>query len=88
MRKLISALIGFYRYLVSPFIGHSCRYTPTCSVYAQTAVIRFGVIKGGWMSIKRIGTCHPWHKGGYDPVPEEEQTSNPNITPGKTRNQK
>jgi len=74
MRKIISALIGLYRYLVSPFIGHSCRFTPTCSEYAQTAVIRFGVFKGGWMSIKRIGSCHPWHNGGYDPVPDEEQT--------------
>lgn len=71
MRKVISGIIGLYRYLLSPILGPSCRFTPTCSEYAQTAIIRFGVIKGGWISIKRIGSCHPWGKSGYDPVPEK-----------------
>jgi len=70
MRKVISGIIGLYRYLVSPFLGPNCRYTPTCSEYAQTAVMRFGIFKGGWIAIKRIGSCHPWGKSGYDPVPE------------------
>jgi putative membrane protein insertion efficiency factor len=71
MRKIISGIIGLYRYLLSPFLGPSSRFTPTCSEYAQTAVMRFGVIKGGWISIKRIVSCHPWGKSGYDPVPEK-----------------
>jgi len=70
MRKIVSALIGLYRYLVSPFLGPNCRYTPTCSEYAQTAVMRFGVFKGSWIAIKRILSCHPWGQSGYDPVPE------------------
>ena len=72
MRKIISGIIGVYRYLVSPFLGPNCRYTPTCSEYAQTAVMRFGVFKGGWIAIKRILSCHPWGKDGYDPVPEKK----------------
>ena len=76
MRKIISGIIGVYRYVLSPFLGPSCRYTPTCSEYAQTAVIRFGVLKGGWLAIKRIGSCHPWGKSGYDPVPEKNSDPN------------
>lgn len=72
MRKIISGIIGFYRYVISPILGPSCRFTPTCSEYAQTAIMRYGVIKGGWISIKRIGSCHPWGKSGYDPVPEKK----------------
>jgi len=71
MRKIISGIIGFYRYVISPILGPSCRYTPTCSEYSQEAVMRFGVIKGGWLSIKRILSCHPWGNSGYDPVPEK-----------------
>ena len=70
MRKIISGIIGLYRYLVSPFLGPNCRYTPTCSEYAQTSVMRFGVFKGGWLALKRIVSCHPWGNSGYDPVPE------------------
>jgi len=73
MRKIISGIIGFYRYIISPILGPRCRYTPTCSEYAQTAVMRFGVIKGGWLSIKRIVSCHPWGNSGYDPVPDEKR---------------
>lgn len=72
MRKIISGIIGLYRYLVSPFLGPNCRYTPTCSEYAQTSVMRFGVFKGGWLALKRIMSCHPWGSSGYDPVPEIE----------------
>jgi uncharacterized protein len=72
MRKIVSGLISIYRYLISPFLGPNCRYTPTCSEYAQTAVMRFGVFKGGWIAIRRILSCHPWGKDGYDPVPEKK----------------
>ena len=75
MRKIISAIIGFYRYVISPILGPRCRYTPTCSEYSQEAVMRFGVIKGGWLSIKRILSCHPWGNSGYDPVPEKNDDS-------------
>ena len=76
MRKLVSSLIALYRYIISPFLGPNCRYTPTCSEYAQNAVMRFGVFKGGWIAIKRIVSCHPWGKHGYDPVPEKKSEQN------------
>ncbi|MRS13238.1 MAG: membrane protein insertion efficiency factor YidD [Actinobacteria bacterium] len=63
------ALIRVYQRLVSPLLPPSCRFTPTCSHYALEAIGRYGLFKGGWMSLKRIGRCHPWNPGGYDPVP-------------------
>ncbi|MEE9492830.1 MAG: membrane protein insertion efficiency factor YidD [Gammaproteobacteria bacterium] len=71
MRKLIILFIKAYRLLVSPFLGNRCRFYPSCSEYATTAIERFGALKGGWLAIKRIGKCHPWHHGGTDPVPEK-----------------
>ena len=71
MRRIVIFFITLYQYLISPLLGPRCRYYPTCSEYAQTAVGRFGVFRGGWMAMKRIGRCHPWHEGGIDPVPEE-----------------
>jgi putative membrane protein insertion efficiency factor len=73
MRKLISKLIGVYRYLISPFLGNNCRFYPTCSEYAQTAVERHGVFRGGWMAVRRISRCHPWHEGGVDHVPDKKE---------------
>ena len=73
MRKILIALIGVYRYLISPLMGNHCRFYPSCSDYAQTAIGRFGVLRGGWMSLRRIGKCHPWHEGGIDPVPEKNK---------------
>ena len=69
MRKLLILLIQAYRYLLSPFLGANCRYTPSCSQYAIEAVETHGVLKGLWLASKRLGSCHPWHSGGYDPVP-------------------
>ena len=69
MRRLLIAPIRFYQRFISPALGPSCRYSPTCSAYAVTAIERYGAIRGGWMSVKRIARCHPWHPGGYDPVP-------------------
>ena len=73
MRKILTApvilLIQAYRYILSPLIGSQCRYTPSCSQYALDAVQSHGVGKGLWLAIKRVGSCHPWHAGGYDPVP-------------------
>ena len=74
-RRLAMGLIRGYQALISPILGPSCRFTPTCSMYALTSVERFGVIRGGWLAAKRIGRCHPWNPGGYDPVPDSLQTS-------------
>lgn len=69
-RAWVVALIGVYQKLVSPNLGANCRYQPTCSSYAAEAITRFGVIRGFWLGMKRIGRCHPLRPGGYDPVPE------------------
>lgn len=71
MRKLVLIIISGYRLLLSPLLGNHCRFHPSCSQYAHTAVRRFGVLRGGWLALRRIGRCHPWHEGGVDPVPEK-----------------
>jgi hypothetical protein len=68
-RLVVVGLIQQYQRFLSPLILPSCRYTPTCSQYAVDAVSRYGVWRGGWLSIKRLARCHPLHDGGYDPVP-------------------
>lgn len=70
MRKVLIALIKVYRFTLSPFIGQHCRFTPTCSQYATEAIEQYGSIKGSWMAAKRLSKCHPFHTGGWDPVPE------------------
>ena len=69
IRRFFILLIKGYSYLISPFLGNNCRYYPTCSAYTQEAVEIHGIVKGLWMGMKRISRCHPWHEGGYDPVP-------------------
>ncbi|NJD23799.1 MAG: membrane protein insertion efficiency factor YidD [Betaproteobacteria bacterium] len=69
MKRLLVGLIRIYQYAISPFLGRSCRYHPTCSEYAVEAVEKHGALRGGWLGVKRICRCHPWHPGGYDPVP-------------------
>jgi putative membrane protein insertion efficiency factor len=71
-RTLIFA-IKVYRLTLSPFLGRQCRYEPTCSVYAEQALRRFGVRRGAWLAVKRLGRCHPWGGSGYDPVPEPDE---------------
>lgn len=63
-------LIRIYQKMVSPGLGANCRYSPTCSSYAAESINRFGVLKGTWLGMKRIGRCHPLREGGYDPVPD------------------
>ena len=62
-------LIRVYQFTLSPFIGRHCRYVPTCSNYGIEAIRKYGAIKGGWLTIKRIVSCNPWGGSGYDPVP-------------------
>jgi putative membrane protein insertion efficiency factor len=73
MQKALLGLIAAYRYAISPLLGRNCRFHPSCSEYAMEAVRRFGALKGGWLALRRIGRCHPFHPGGYDPVPEPTQ---------------
>jgi len=69
MSKLLQFLIRAYQLLLSPFLGSHCRFTPSCSQYAAEAIARYGALRGSWLAIKRIGRCHPFCDGGYDPVP-------------------
>lgn len=69
MKWLLIGLVKIYQYAISPFLGKRCRHYPSCSAYAVEAVGKYGAIKGGWLSLKRVSHCHPWHPGGYDPVP-------------------
>lgn len=72
MKQLFIWLIKGYRIFISPLFPPTCRFQPTCSMYAMEAIERFGVFRGSWMATKRILRCHPFHPGGYDPVPELE----------------
>lgn len=65
-------LVRFYQIAISPYTPSSCRYTPTCSSYTVEALKKHGLIRGGWLAAKRIGSCHPWGGSGYDPVPEKD----------------
>ena len=62
-------LVRAYQLLISPWLGRPCRHAPSCSVYAIEALRRFGVLRGGWLTAKRLARCHPWGTSGYDPVP-------------------
>ena len=68
-RQLATLPIRLYRMLLSPLLGPRCRFAPSCSAYAVEAIERHGVLRGGLLALRRIARCHPWHQGGYDPVP-------------------
>lgn len=70
--RLAIGLIRGYQHFLSPFIGSRCRFLPTCSAYAVEAIERHGFYRGGVLAVRRILRCHPWHPGGYDPVPESK----------------
>jgi len=69
VKTVLVGLIRFYQRFISPLTGPSCRFHPTCSNYALEAIQKYGAVKGSWLAAKRIGRCHPFHPGGYDPVP-------------------
>ncbi|MDR2164564.1 MAG: membrane protein insertion efficiency factor YidD [Zoogloeaceae bacterium] len=69
LKHLVLFLLRVYRYAISPLLGKNCRFYPSCSEYACEAVQKYGVSRGGWLALKRICRCHPWHPGGIDPVP-------------------
>jgi len=69
MKYVLLALIRAYQYLLRPLLGANCRFYPSCSDYAREAVERYGALRGSWLALRRISRCHPYHPGGYDPVP-------------------
>lgn len=70
VKQAALSMIKAYRYAISPMLGQHCRYYPSCSGYAYLAIERFGLVRGMWLGLKRLLRCHPWHEGGYDPVPD------------------
>lgn len=78
----LRALVYLYRWTFSPFVGHHCRYLPTCSQYALEALARHGALRGSWLTIRRLGRCHPWGGSGYDPVPAPQGQPEPKAGHG------
>jgi len=72
MHKLFIYIIRAYQIVLSPVFGQHCRFTPSCSNYAIEALQKHGILRGSWLATKRLFSCHPWHEGGYDPVPEHK----------------
>lgn len=71
MKKILMLMIKFYQKAISPLTPPSCRFHPTCSHYGLEAIETHGALKGSWLAVRRISKCHPFHEGGYDPVPEK-----------------
>lgn len=69
MKQVFLALIRFYRRRISPALPPTCRFYPSCSEYTYQAIEKYGAGRGGWLGLRRVSRCHPWHPGGYDPVP-------------------
>ena len=74
-KQVLWALVRAYRYFVSPLLPQACRFYPSCSVYAETALQDHGALRGGWLTARRLCRCGPWHAGGFDPVPEVNLTA-------------
>jgi putative membrane protein insertion efficiency factor len=83
LARLLIRLVRFYQLAISPWTPPACRFTPTCSAYAIDALREHGALRGLWLSIRRIGRCHPWGGYGYDPVPAREPPAGatPEVTP-------
>ncbi|WP_203246994.1 membrane protein insertion efficiency factor YidD [Sporosarcina beigongshangi] len=72
MKTILMGIIKFYQKAISPLTPPSCRFYPTCSHYGIEAIDKHGALKGSWLAVRRISKCHPFHAGGFDPVPEKE----------------
>lgn len=90
MKYLLIGFLKAYRALISPLYGQVCRYHPSCSAYALGAVTEHGSVRGSWLAVRRLGRCHPWAAGGYDPVPPRSSradagTVSPGSAPGHSQ---
>jgi uncharacterized protein len=74
-------LVKAYQLLISPLTGASCRFYPSCSAYALTALERYGLVRGTWLTVRRLLRCHPWNPGGVDHVPERQEQDAPSVYP-------
>ena len=87
--RLLALPVRAYRLVLSPWLGHACRYQPTCSAYALEALERHGALRGGWLAARRLARCHPWGGTGYDPVPgadpEHDRVAEARSGPGSGR---
>ncbi len=80
--RLALVLVRGYQLLISPLLGGHCRHLPSCSEYARQAIERFGLLTGGWLTIRRLSRCHPWGTEGFDPVPETPREASPSSPSG------
>lgn len=79
LTRAVIGVIEWYRHMVSPLRLPSCRFMPTCSQYAVEALTEYGLVRGGWLSVVRLVKCGPWHRGGWDPIPERRNVRSVNV---------
>jgi len=77
MTRVLIGLVRGYRILVSPLLSPRCRFVPSCSAYALEALETYGALRGSWLALRRLGRCHPFHRGGVDPVPPANRAARP-----------
>ena len=84
LARAVIAVIQAYRHMMSPLRPPTCRFMPTCSQYAVDAVTEYGVARGGWLAMLRLGKCGPWHRGGWDPIPERSGAGDGSLPAGRS----